>query len=215
MTALARIRRAEARPLAGYAREAELARRGLKLVAGIDEVGRGPLAGPVVAAAVILDPSDIPDGLCDSKLLDRQEREALADAILARAMVSIASVSAMEIDRINIRQATLLAMRRALAGLVAAPDHALVDGNDCPHLPCGAEAVVGGDALIASIAAASIVAKVARDRMMARLGRAFPLYGFESHAGYPTPAHRAALEVHGPCALHRYSFAPLKDRYSR
>ncbi len=215
MTALARVRRAEARPLAAYAREAELARRGLRCIAGIDEVGRGPLAGPVVAAAVILDPDDIPEGLCDSKILDREEREALSAAILARAVVSIASVSALEIDRINIRQATLLAMRRALAGLAIAPEHALVDGNDCPALPCEAEAIIGGDALVASIAAASIVAKVARDRMMARLGQAFPLYGFEMHAGYPTPAHRAALDSHGPCALHRYSFAPLKGRYVR
>lgn len=207
--------------LADYSRERALLAQGLRHVAGIDEVGRGPLAGPVVAAAVILDPDAIPAGLADSKLLARETREALFEAILATGIVGVASVSASHIDEINIRQAALLAMRRACAALSSTPGFVFVDGNDCPAFLCGrgspirAEAVVGGDALIASIAAASIVAKVTRDRMMHRLARHEPAYGFDSHVGYATPVHRAALTNHGPCTFHRYSFAPIKGRHSR
>lgn len=207
--------------LAGFAREQALLSQGIRHVAGIDEVGRGPLAGPVVAAAVILDPAQVPAGLADSKLLAREAREALFEAILATGIVGVASVSASHIDEINIRQAALLAMRRACAALAATPGFVLVDGNDCPAFLCGAgrpiqaEAVIGGDALIASIAAASIVAKVTRDRMMHRLARHQPAYGFDRHVGYATPVHRAALATHGPCPFHRYSFAPIKGRHSR
>jgi ribonuclease HII len=195
-----------------FRRERALARRGLWPVAGIDEAGRGPLAGPVAAAAVILDPADIPAGLDDSKLLRPEVREALHDEIMARALcVSVAFASAAEIDAINIRQATLAAMRRAVAALAIAPAHVLVDGNDLPSaLPCAGEAIIGGDAACASIAAASIIAKVTRDRLMRRLCAAHPVYGFARHVGYATPAHLAAIARHGPCPYHRLSFAPLK-----
>jgi len=185
-------------------------------VAGVDEVGRGPLAGPVVAAAVILDPAAIPEGLADSKELTAERRDELCALILASALaVGVGSAAATEIDTINIRQATLLSMRRAVKALPISPDLVLVDGNDPPALACGCEAIIGGDGLIASIAAASIVAKVMRDRMMARLGLLYPAYGFVSHVGYGTPAHRAALQAHGPCPAHRYSFAPIKGVWSR
>ncbi|MHB2166959.1 ribonuclease HII [Alsobacter sp. R-9] len=192
-----------------FAREAALIRSGHVPVAGIDEVGRGPLAGPVVAAAVILDPDRLPTGLDDSKALTAERREQLFDVIMATSDVAVASVPASRIDAINIRAATLEAMRRAVAGLRRPPLFLLVDGRDVPACPVPGEAVVGGDARVASIAAASIVAKVTRDRLMARLGRHYPDYGFERHAGYATAAHRAAIRAVGPCPYHRLSFGPL------
>lgn len=201
---------------ADFSHETRAIAQGCRIVAGVDEVGRGPLAGPVVAAAVILDPKAIPEGLADSKLLSAARREALFEIILRQALgVGIGSASAVEIDRLNIRQATLLAMRRAVAALPLAPGLVLVDGNDPPTLPCPCEAIIGGDALISSIAAASIIAKVTRDRMMARLGQHYPAYGFAGHAGYGTAKHRAALREHGPCPAHRYSFAPVKGVWTR
>ncbi len=201
---------------ADFSRETEAISSGLWPLAGVDEVGRGPLAGPVVAAAVILDPDAVPAGLTDSKLLGFAEREELFGAITASALaIGVASATAQEIDRINIRQATLLAMRRAVAALPLAPLHVLVDGNDPPALHCGCDALVQGDGSVASIAAASIVAKVTRDRMMARLAARYPAYGFEAHVGYGTDRHRAALAEHGPCPEHRFSFAPVKGRWSR
>ncbi|MGV6871227.1 ribonuclease HII [Pseudochelatococcus sp. B33] len=203
---------------ASFERELALAGEGYVWIAGIDEVGRGPIAGPVVAAAVVLDPRALPLGLGDSKILPERRREELFEEIVLSAHIGIASVPAAEIDRINIRQATLAAMVRAFAALPAPaglPAHrmiALVDGNDPPPLSCPVETVVGGDALIASIAAASIVAKVTRDRIMRRLGLDYPAYGFASHVGYPTPAHKSALAQTGPCPFHRLSFAPLKTR---
>ncbi|MBO3759066.1 ribonuclease HII [Ciceribacter sp. L1K23] len=194
-----------------FSTEMRLHRRGIWPVAGTDEAGRGPLAGPVVAAAVILDPDDIPDGLDDSKKLTAARRDELFDEILLRATVSIASSSAELIDRIDIRKASLDAMRRAVAGLPVPPAHVLADGRDIPPgLPCGADALVQGDGRSYSIAAASIVAKVSRDRMMARASRVFPAYGFETHAGYATVTHRDAIVVHGACVLHRMSFRPLR-----
>jgi len=193
-----------------FDRELALIERGLGPVAGVDEVGRGPLAGPVVAAAVILDPSRLPAGVADSKQLGPAERETAFAAILEGALaVSVAGVPASVIDVVNIRQASLLAMGRAVRGLAVPAAFVLVDGNDPPELPCPREAVVRGDALVLSIAAASIVAKVARDRMMARLDLAYPAYGFASHKGYATHRHRAAIAEHGPCPIHRMSFRPL------
>ena len=181
-------------------------------LAGVDEVGRGPLAGPVVAAAVVLDPYAVPDGLNDSKALSAARREELSGAIVRAARaVAIASVPAPEIDAVNIRVASLLAMRRAVLGLAVAPERVLVDGRDAVpglHLPC--DAVVGGDARSRSIAAASIVAKVMRDAMMARAGLAWPQFGFERHKGYPVPTHRAALDRDGPCPLHRLTFGSVR-----
>ncbi|WP_246217646.1 ribonuclease HII [Jiella pacifica] len=186
---------------------------GMRFVAGVDEAGRGPLAGPVTAAAVILDPDDIPDGLDDSKALTAERREELFVEIVAKATVASACASAGEIDRFNIRGATLIAMRRAIAALGIAPQYVLVDGRDVPPgCACQASAVIGGDAASLSIAAASIVAKVMRDRMMRRACLAFPGYGFSRHMGYGTAAHLAAIEAHGPSPLHRMTFSPLKDR---
>lgn len=186
-------------------------RRGLFPVAGTDEAGRGPLAGPVVAAAVILDPRNTPPGLNDSKKLSAAQRESLFDAILATSVVSIASSSPRHIDRRDIRKASLDAMRRAVAGLAVAPRHVLVDGRDVPPgLTVSTQALVKGDSRSLSIAAASIVAKVVRDRMMARADLVHPAYGFEIHAGYGTERHRSAIAVHGPCPLHRMSFKPLR-----
>lgn len=180
-------------------------------VAGADEAGRGPLAGPVVAAAVILDPERIPEGLNDSKQLSVLRREALFVEILATATVSIASSSAARIDITDIRKASLDAMRRAICSLAVPASYVLTDGLDVPFgLACPGKAVVKGDARSFSIAAASIVAKVTRDRMMARAGDVFPAYGFASHVGYGTPEHRAGIEKHGPCSLHRMSFRPLR-----
>lgn len=198
------------RPPLGLKRERGLLRGGFRIIAGIDEAGRGPLAGPVVAAAVVLDLENVPDGLADSKVLIPEQREALFERIVAGAQVGVASVPHGEIDAVNIRQASLRAMCRALAALPCAPDVALVDGNDPPDLPCPVETVVKGDARIASIAAASIVAKVVRDRMMKRLAAAYPAYGFMRNVGYATASHRAALMAEGPCPFHRASFAPVR-----
>ncbi|WP_294536371.1 ribonuclease HII [uncultured Rhodoblastus sp.] len=191
--------------------ERALIAQGLWPVAGVDEVGRGPLAGPVCVAAVILDPDDLPSGLDDSKKLSASRREALSVEIFARALaVSVALAPASEIDAVNIRQATLNAMARAARALALAPQFLLVDGRDMPDAPCPGRAVIKGDAASLSIAAASIVAKVARDRLMARLDGLHPGYGFAVHAGYPTAAHRAALQKLGPCREHRRSYAPVR-----
>lgn len=187
--------------------------RGLDPVAGLDEAGRGPLAGPVVAAAVVLDPDRLPDGLDDSKRLTAQARDALFSQILDTALaVSVSSVSASGIDRINILRASLEAMRRAACGLHVRPLYALIDGRDIPPgLPCDAAALVKGDQRSQSIAAASIVAKVTRDRMMVACGRAHVQYGFETHMGYGTLRHRKAIGDHGAVArLHRTTFGLLK-----
>ncbi|MFD1327381.1 ribonuclease HII [Mycoplana ramosa] len=181
-------------------------------VAGADEAGRGPLAGPVVAAAVILDPERIPDGLHDSKQLTAAKREALFAAIMATAMVTVASSSARRIDRTDIRKASLDAMRRAVNALPVRPGLVLTDGLDVPPgLGCDGRAVVKGDARVLSIAAASIVAKVIRDRMMARAETTYPAYGFSAHAGYATERHRDAIGQFGPCVLHRMSFRPFRS----
>ena len=193
-----------------FAHEARLRARGFELVAGVDEVGRGPLAGPVVAAAVILDPDHLPDGLNDSKKLTASVRERLFTEIMRHAHVAIASIPAARIDAINIRQATFEAMAGAVNGLAVRADFALIDGRDVPPLPCPAEALIGGDRRSLSIAAASIIAKVTRDRMMTLLAQTYPDYGFEKHMGYGTAKHLKALDLHGPTPLHRMSFAPLK-----
>lgn len=196
--------------LPDFTREARAHARGLIRVAGIDEVGRGPLAGPVVAAAVVLDPARIPRGLRDSKALSAARREALAAEIAEVAEVSIARASVEEIDRLNILQASLLAMTRAAQALGA--DHHLIDGNKVPlALRDRADWVVKGDALCLSIAAASIVAKVARDREMVDLAQQHPGYGWERNAGYPTAEHLAALKNLGVTPVHRRSFAPVHN----
>ena len=180
------------------------------LACGVDEAGRGPLAGPVVAAAVILDPADPIDGLDDSKKLSAKRRAALAVEIRARALAwAVAEASVEEIDRINILQASLLAMRRAVDGLALRPERALIDGNKCPRLDCPAQAIVGGDGKVASIAAASILAKTVRDAGMLWLHAVYPLYGFDRHMGYPTAFHLQALRAHGPSPVHRRSYAPV------
>ena len=180
------------------------------LVCGIDEAGRGPLAGPVVAAAVILDPARPIAGLNDSKKLSEKKRAALAGLIRERAVAwCVAEASVAEIDRLNILQATMLAMQRAVAGLAVRPTSALVDGNRCPHLDIPVEAVIKGDGKIASIAAASILAKTVRDAGMLALHEKFPQYGFASHMGYPTAAHCQALAEHGASPVHRRSFGPV------
>ena len=184
-------------------------------VAGVDEAGRGPWAGPVVAAAVVLSTGELSPQLraaiTDSKLLTAERRAALQPAILACADAALGIASVAEIDSMNILQATLLAMRRAAARLAHAPDLALVDGNRAPQLPCPVRTVVGGDRKSLSIAAASIVAKVARDRLMARLAADYPGYGWERNAGYGTAAHQAALARLGPCVQHRRSFRPIRE----
>ena len=180
------------------------------LVAGVDEAGRGPLVGPVVAAAVILDPRKPIAGLADSKTLSPRKRERLFHEILAKALCcSVAQASAEEIDQINILQATLLAMQRAVAGLRLPPKLVLVDGNRLPLLPMQAQAIVKGDATVAEISAASIVAKVHRDQWCAEFHARYPEYGFAQHKGYGTAEHLAALVAHGPCPEHRRSFAPV------
>lgn len=180
------------------------------LACGVDEAGRGPLAGPVVAAAVILDPLNPIPGLNDSKKLSAKRRDALAVEIRAKALAwSVAEASVEEIDRINILQASLLAMRRAVEGLKIQPETALIDGNRCPQLACPAEAVVGGDGKVASIAAASILAKTVRDAGMLVLHAEYPMYGFDRHMGYPTALHLQALREHGPSPVHRRSYAPV------
>ena len=188
-------------------------RKGARLVAGVDEAGRGPLAGPVVVAAVAFPRGRYPEGIDDSKRLTLAVRNRLHDEILERALVSVVIASRARIDRMNILRASLWAMSRAVAGLPEAPDHVLVDGNMVPPgLACGCETVIGGDALSLSIAAASIVAKVTRDRLMTAVGAAYPDYGFERHMGYSTAAHFAALKLHGPCPHHRQSFAPVREQ---
>ena len=200
------------RPSPDFTRESAALGRGCRIVAGIDEVGRGPLAGPVTAAAVILDPARIPAGLGDSKALSAARRIALAQEIAELAEVSIAHASVEEIDALNILAASHLAMTRALVGLPRAPDFALIDGNRLPaDLPCPAEAVVKGDALCFSIAAASIVAKVCRDGLMVGLAQQHPGYGWERNAGYPTKDHKEALRNLGPTPHHRRSFAPVRN----
>ncbi len=182
------------------------------LVAGVDEAGRGPLAGPVVAAAVILDDADPIAGLADSKKLSATRRERLFDQIRARALCcSIALASVEEIDRLNILQATMLAMQRAVRGLRLKPARVLVDGNCLPVLDVMGQAIVRGDALVPAISAASILAKVHRDRWCAQLDLAYPAYGFAAHKGYGTPQHLAALQTHGACPEHRRSFAPVAE----
>ena len=182
------------------------------LVAGVDEAGRGPLAGPVVVAAVILDPLRPIDGLDDSKKLTEKRREALYPLIVERAIAHrIEFVDCDEIDTLNILQATLVGMCRALQGLTPAAGFARIDGNRLPKdLPCPAETLVGGDALDPAISAASILAKVARDHAMVALHAQYPQYGFDRHKGYPSPLHLAALREHGPCPQHRRSFAPVQ-----
>ena len=181
------------------------------LLAGVDEAGRGPLAGPVVAAAVILDELAPIKGLRDSKVLTARARERLFDEIRARALCcSIAQASVEEIDTLNILQATLLAMQRAVDGLRLRPHKVLVDGNRLPTLTMAAQAIVKGDAKVRAISAASILAKVYRDRLCQELHAKHPEYGFGGHKGYPTAAHLAALRTHGPCVQHRRSFAPVR-----
>jgi len=182
----------------------------LGLVAGVDEAGRGPLAGPVVAAAVILDDARPVAGLADSKALTALQRARLFDRIRDRALCcSVGLASVAEIDRINILQATLLAMQRAVEGLRLRPSKVLVDGNRLPKLDVLADAIVGGDAKVQAISAASIIAKVTRDRLLEELHAQFPHYGFATHKGYGTPEHLAALRAHGACEHHRRSFAPV------
>jgi len=182
-----------------------------RLIAGADEAGRGPLVGSVVAAAVVLDTENPIEGLNDSKKLTAKKRELLAEEIRKRAKSwSIISVDAEEIDRINILQASLMAMKQAIESLPEMPDIALIDGNKKPELSCRTEAIVKGDARVAAIAAASILAKVERDRQMLELHKEYPQYGFDKHKGYPTRVHMALLIEHGPCPLHRKSFGPVK-----
>jgi ribonuclease HII len=182
-----------------------------ELVAGVDEVGRGPLCGPVVTAAVILDPSRPILGLNDSKKLSELRREQLFEEIQQKALAwCIARAEVAEIDRLNILQATMLAMQRAIAGLSVTPRLALIDGNRCPVLPIPSAALVKGDSKVPAIAAASILAKVSRDREMLELDRVYPGYGIAGHKGYPTPEHLAALVLHGPTIIHRRSFAPVR-----
>jgi len=192
--------------------ERELSERGHACIAGLDEVGMGPLAGPVVAAAVVLPLGVSVLGLDDSKKIRPEARESLEREIRRVALgVALGIVEAEEIDRVNIYRAGQLAMRRALAGLAAAPDAVVVDGRRVPDLPCHQVAVVGGDARVASIAAASVVAKVHRDALMRELDRAYPGYGFGRHMGYSTSQHFAALRELGPSPIHRRSFAPVRD----
>ncbi|MBN2689639.1 MAG: ribonuclease HII [Gammaproteobacteria bacterium] len=186
-----------------------------ELIVGIDEAGRGPLAGPVVAAAVILDPDSLIEGLNDSKKLTERKREALYDLITANALsFAIASASVAEIDDINILQATLLAMQRAVAKLNIKPTFAQIDGNICPKLDIPSEAIIKGDQLIPSISAASILAKVYRDRQMLALDLEYPQYGFAKHKGYGTKQHIDAIKQHSITPHHRRSFAPIKNLIS-
>jgi ribonuclease HII len=178
-------------------------------ICGIDEAGRGPWAGPVTAAAVILPQKKRPKGLADSKVLSFEAREALALEIRAVCLVGVGMASPEEIDQLNILQATYLAMRRALEALPQTPAAALVDGNGFPPLPCPVEAIIDGDAYVPSISAASIIAKVERDRLMIQYCETYPAYGFSRHKGYGAPEHQRALAEHGPCAIHRMSFKPV------
>jgi ribonuclease HII len=199
-----------------YAEQAALHWDTPGLVAGVDEAGRGPLAGPVVAAAVVLDDLRPIRGLNDSKKLSAAQRERLFDVVMAQALcTSVGVASAAEIDELNILQATLLAMRRAVQGLRLRPQLVLVDGNRLPVLDIRAEAIVKGDAKVAAISAASILAKVTRDRWCHELDQRYPQYGFATHKGYGTAAHLAALREHGPCPEHRRSFAPVTEATAR
>jgi ribonuclease HII len=181
------------------------------LIAGVDEVGRGPLAGPVVTAAVILDPNHPIEGLADSKKLSHKRRAILAEQIKIHALAwCIARAEAHEVDELNIHHATLLAMKRAVEGLSIAPQHAMIDGKFCPDLACTAEAVIKGDSKVPAISAASIIAKVARDSEMHQMHERYPEYGFDRHVGYPTKLHIAMLQEHGITPLHRRSFGPVK-----
>ena len=183
----------------------------MRLICGVDEAGRGPLAGPVYAAAVILDPARPIVGLKDSKQLGAARREALAAAIKANALAwAIAAADEEEIDRLNILHASLLAMRRAILALAPAAEEAWIDGNRCPELAIPARAIVKGDALEPAISAASILAKTERDKVLRELAVKYPAYGFDRHAGYPTAVHLAALEKFGPCPAHRKSFGPVR-----
>lgn len=180
-------------------------------LAGVDEVGRGPLAGPVVAAAVILDPERPIAGLADSKKLSKKRREQLFELIQQNALAwAIGRAEVEEIDQINILQASLLAMQRAVAQIEPLPRHALIDGNKCPQLPCTAEAIIKGDIKVPAISAASILAKVVRDREMMEMDRLYPGYGFSGHKGYPSAQHLAALRLLGVSPIHRRSFAPVR-----
>jgi ribonuclease HII len=208
-TESARLPLAEPAARPTFARERAAMRRGVLPVAGCDEAGRGPLAGPVVAAAVILDPRRVPRGLDDSKRLTREDRELLYAKICATAEVAVAFAPPSRIDCDNIRQASLWALARAVRALPVAPRLVFVDGLDRIAVDCDCQAVVHGDGLVASIAAASIVAKVTRDRLMTRLGAVHPGYGFERHMGYSVPEHFAALARLGPTVHHRRSFAPI------
>ncbi|MET1254717.1 ribonuclease HII [Aliikangiella maris] len=182
-------------------------------VAGVDEVGRGPLAGPVVAAAVILDPDNPIEGLTDSKKLSEKKRQQLSDEIKSKALCwAIARCEPEEIDELNILQASLLAMTKAVTQLTIQPTHCLVDGNKLPQLPCSAEAVVKGDLTEPAISAASIIAKVDRDNEMVAMDECYPEYGFASHKGYPTKAHREAIKKYGVTPIHRKSFAPVQEQ---
>ncbi|HEV7276884.1 MAG TPA: ribonuclease HII [Devosiaceae bacterium] len=199
-------------PLPDLALERRAIRRGASLVAGVDEAGRGPLAGPVVVAAVILNPRRVPAGLDDSKKLAPDVREELCEKLLRVATVSVAVAPPALIARLNILWATMWAMRQAVLGLAQAPGHLLIDGNMLPRdLPCSAEAVIGGDGRSVSIAAASIIAKVTRDRMCRIMDCEEPHFGFASHKGYSAPAHLAALTAHGPGRHHRLEFAPCAE----
>jgi len=181
------------------------------LICGVDEAGRGPIAGPVYAAAVVLDPESPVPGLADSKLLTEARRDSVARAIRSSARAwSVACATVEEIDRLNILRATLLAMQRAVEALALVPDEAWIDGDHCPELTCRARAIIGGDRLHAPISAASVLAKTARDAEMRALHERFPEYGFDRHKGYPTPEHLAVLSRHGACAVHRRSFAPVR-----
>ena len=192
--------------------EAALLAQDLSCIAGVDEVGRGPLAGPVTAAAVVLDPARLPEGLNDSKALSPKRREGLLQAIIDSAAVSVAHASVEEIDSLNILRASHLAMERAVAGLPRQPDHVLIDGNLIPRgLQLPATAIVKGDARSLSIAAASIVAKIARDKIMWDLAQQFPGYGWETNAGYPSKSHRLALQDLGLTPHHRRSFKPVHN----
>ena len=187
-----------------------------KLIAGVDEVGRGPLAGAVVAAAVILDPAQPIMGLADSKKLSAKKRETLAAEIRLKALAwSLGRAEVEEIDQLNILQATFLAMQRALVSLAIQPEHVLIDGNRCPKINYSMEAIVGGDALVPAISAASILAKVSRDAELVRLDQLYPAYGFAQHKGYPTPSHLNAIRQHGVLPIHRRSFQPIKTLVSR
>lgn len=187
-------------------------KQGVILIAGVDEAGRGPLAGPVVAAAVVLDPAQPIEGLTDSKKLTERQREGLFPIIQQRALAwAIGRAEAVEIDQVNILQATFLAMQRAVASLKINPELILVDGNQLPKFNSKTIAIIKGDLTEPAISAASILAKVTRDREMLTYDSQFPQYGFAKHKGYPTKAHFAALEKHGPCSIHRRSFAPVKD----